>query len=180
MHIMLDLETLSTAPDAAIVAIGAVTARIPAERYGSDSFYRIVDGQSSIKAGGSMSFSTWKWWMDQSKEAQSIFNDPRAISIEQALSDFDDWLDYLIPADGSDDALVWGNGSDFDNVVIRGAYERLGRKAPWSFRNNRCYRTLKNLAPEIRFEQPGTAHNALDDATAQANHLERIWKHLNL
>lgn len=46
--------------------------------------------------------------------------------------------------------------------------------APWSHRDDRCYRTLKNLRPDVAFEPYDTHHNALDDAFAQATHAERI------
>ncbi len=69
---------------------------------------------------------------------------------------------------------MWGNGSDFDNTLLEEAYRATGIKPPWRFTGNRCYRTVKNLFPDVWVDPVGTAHNALDDATYQANHLIAI------
>ncbi len=165
MDIMLDLETLSSAPDAAIVAIGACTFNSSEDR----RFYREIDARSAQKSGGRIDAETICWWMRQGDAARSIFNSIDALTISNALRQFDFWLDPW-----RDSVRIWGNGSDFDNVVLRSAYQRLGLEAPWSHRQNRCYRTLKNLRPEIAFEPIGTHHNALDDALAQARHAEAL------
>lgn len=70
---------------------------------------------------------------------------------------------------------VWGNGSDFDNTLLAAAYDACQLTLPWNFWSNRCYRTLKNLRPEIKLVNPGTAHNALDDSKAQAQHLMEMF-----
>jgi exodeoxyribonuclease VIII len=172
MNIMLDLETLSSAPDAAIVAIGACTFNL-GEGAQIDRFYCVIDAEDAAKTGGTISASTFAWWTQQSEEARSIFHKSTAkLSTVDALGKFSKWVNLV----AGPDALVWGNGSDFDNVVLRGAYERLAMKAPWSFRYNRCYRTLKGMsvAEGIPFERIGVAHDALDDALSQANHAKRI------
>lgn len=165
MDIMLDLETLSSAPDAAIVSIGACTFNAP-ER---ERFYIVVDAESAQRAGGRIDAATCCWWMQQSDAARSVFNAIEVVPLYHALDQFGEWLEPWRAH-----LRLWGNGSDFDNVILRGAYERLGRKAPWSHRQNRCYRTLKNLRPEIGIEPHGVHHNALDDALAQARHAEAL------
>lgn len=56
--------------------------------------------------------------------------------------------------------------------------ETLGRRAGWEFWNNRCFRTLKGMAPHIKTERQGTYHNALDDAKTQALHAIKVLQHL--
>lgn len=173
MNIMLDLETLSSRPDACIVAIGAATFSsdgadqdkgfIPRQK-----FYVAVDPQSSQDEGGGITARTVQWWARQSDAARAALNDESAVAIGEALRRFATYCSLF------NEPKVWGNGASFDNVVLRQAYERLGMEAPWTFRNERCYRTLKNLRPDIAFEPFGTAHHALDDAIAQARHAERI------
>jgi exodeoxyribonuclease VIII len=77
---------------------------------------------------------------------------------------------YIIP--DPKDFLVWGNGADFDLPILSAAYVAAGFGGPpWKPYNGRCYRTLKNLRPDVpRPERRGTAHNALDDAVFQAEH----------
>jgi hypothetical protein len=71
-----------------------------------------------------------------------------------------------------------GNGVDFDNVILANAYSACMLKQPWSHKSNRCYRTIYNETKDIiaRPTFSGVAHDALDDAKNQANHLINIWK----
>jgi hypothetical protein len=172
LDVMLDLETLSSAPDAAIVAIGACVFRTDGKAWDETerpTFYRIVNAESAQAMGGRIDASTVKWWARQLEEPRRVLNDERAVNISVALAEFSVWLQDVRPSG------VWGNGSDFDNVVLRSAWERNFTPAPWSRRQNRCYRTLKTLRPDIAFQPYGVAHNALDDAIAQAMHAERIF-----
>lgn len=68
--VMLDLETMGQGPDAAIVAIGAVSFDLEAGKLGSE-FYTVVDLTSSVEAGGKMDPSTVLWWLQQSEQARS-------------------------------------------------------------------------------------------------------------
>lgn len=70
---------------------------------------------------------------------------------------------------------VWGNGAAFDNVVLTNAFRAVGLQMPWSYRLDRCYRTLRALFEDI--EAPpfvGVRHTALADALAQADHAQNI------
>ena len=118
-----------------------------------------------------MSADTVLWWMEQSKEARSaLVKNP--IPIGDALFDFSVWLTRH-----GDNVRVWGNGAAFDNVVLRAAYKNDNMKAPWSFRNDMCYRTMKNLHPGVvAGKREGTFHNAFDDAKHQAKHLVKILR----
>lgn len=63
----------------------------------------------------------------------------------------------------------------FDNALLQTAYLRTRIAPPPRFSfslNSRCYRTVKNLFPEVKIESSGdTAHDALADAERQARHL---------
>ena len=166
LDVMLDLETMGNGPQAAIAAIGAVEFDLDAGELG-EQFYTVVDLESSVEAGGLMDASTVLWWMQQSDEARSVFSRPGE-RIAHALGLFSIWLRSC---GDQDEVRVWGNSSAFDNVVLAEAYRRSGFVAPWSWWNNRCYRTVKKLHPEIEMERTGVHHNALDDAVSQARHL---------
>lgn len=170
-HCMLDLETVSVEPNAAIIAIGAVQFDPFEEGAIGTKFYSPISIQSCVDAGLHISGETLDWWQRQSNEAKKVLVDatkPDAPTLDSVLVDFSRWfrehsLEY-----------VWGNGSDFDNVILNSAYNALNLSSPWGPFNNRCYRTIKSLAPEIEIERMGTYHNALDDAISQAKHLQRI------
>lgn len=165
VDIMLDLETLSNRPDAAIICIGAATFRAGGG-FGS-LFRRDIDAESAERAGGHIAASTVRWWMGQSDAARA-WAGRDTVSLQTALTDFEAWLRQF-PA-----VRIWGNGAAFDNVVLRGAYERCGRPAPWKFFHDRCYRTLKALRPDIPAVKPRVAHDAVEDALAQAQHAAQI------
>jgi hypothetical protein len=173
MNIMLDLETLSSRPDAAIISIGACTFsdQGPSDETPRKTFYRIVSASSAQACGGRIDAGTVAWWARQSDAARSILNDDDAMSIHSALDAFDAFI-----ASCGAGARVWGNGASFDNVVLRESYQRLGRKEPWKYTDERCYRTLKKLRPDIGpLARAGVEHNAVDDARTQARHAELIF-----
>ncbi|KFC64019.1 exonuclease [Bosea sp. LC85] len=169
----IDLETLSSAPDAAIVAIGACTFATDGSTLAARRVFRqAVHPDTSQKAGGRIDALTVVWWMGQSTEARQAWTLAPARSIQSALQQFALWC---LPEFDGERVRVWGNGAGFDNVILRGAYDRCEVSPPWRHQDDRCYRTLKNLRPDIAYEQTGTAHEAADDAVSQALHAERIF-----
>lgn len=162
-HVMLDLETMSTAPNAAIVAIGAVC--------GEETFYLTINLQSCVDYGLHIDANTVCWWLQQCAEARKDVA-TGTYALHHALEVFSSWLSELPEGD----TYIWGNGADFDNVILANAYKATGLDLPWSHRNNRCFRTLKAMYPNIKHTFDGIAHNALADAFNQARHLEAILK----
>jgi len=164
-HIMLDLETMSTTSNAAIIELSAAKFN---ETGIVSTFSRIVDLNSSLSLGLDMSLDTVLWWSKQSDDANDIFSKD-SISIDKALDDFSIWY-------GDGDIPMWGNGSDFDNVILANAYTKSNKDIPWNHRMNRCYRTFKSQFQNIELQRVGTHHNAKDDAISQALHLIEIAK----
>ena len=164
--VMLDLETMSTHPDAAIISIGAVEFDIATQAIG-ERFYTVVDLGSSVETGGIMDARTVLWWMQQSDAARNALAQ-EGQHIAESLKSFSEWMKRC----GEKDQLcLWGNGAAFDNVVLASAYKRLGIPQPWTCWNDRCYRTVKAMHPTVKMQRAGTHHNALDDAESQARHL---------
>lgn len=167
MHIMIDLETMGTRPDAPIVSIGAVS-------FNSDGivseFYANVDLASSTNSGAVIDPNTVMWWMSQSDEARAaLLVKEDEYSLVGALSALSNWFPDEV-------AGVWGNGASFDNVILSESYLRAAVLRPWPFWKDRCYRTVKNMYPDVPMTRGGTHHNALDDARTQAEHLIAISK----
>jgi exodeoxyribonuclease VIII len=170
--IMIDLETMGTGPNAAIIAIGAVAFSIPEQNIHPETFYEVVDLESSIRTGGIINASTVIWWMKQSDEARNSITREEGRHIENVLYDFSEWVyRFNVPID---QIKVWGNGAAFDNVVLGSAYDRIGLTRPWTYKGDRCYLTMRNMYPKIEIPDMGITHNALDDAIYQANYLMRI------
>jgi DNA polymerase III epsilon subunit-like protein len=178
-HIMLDLETLGTGNNAAIVAIGACQFDLPGILINSNTFYSPVDCDSAMEHGV-VTGSTIKWWMQQSDAARASTFANDAPPLGDALYRFSWWVEKF---GGEKDIAVWGNASTFDNVIIRSGFASVGLPVPWSFRGDKCYRTVINLLPEDKrppFNRPVVAHNALDDAVAQATYLQACYQALGL
>ncbi len=168
-NIMLDLEVLSCASNAAIISIGAV--HFNAEDI-LNNFYQVIDLDSCLRYGRKVDGATLAWWMHQSEEARAVFQETKTVSLTQCLLAFTSWCNHCKKSDNAEDIAMWGNGSDFDNVILQEAYSRCCYTRPWNFRSNRCYRTIKNTfskVPKREFE--GVEHNALADAENQAQHL---------
>lgn len=167
--VMIDLETMGLRTDAAITAIGAVAFDVENKTI-YDKFYTPINLASSMSCGGSVSASTILWWMQQSDEAKKEILEAHR-DLKSSLIQFSAWM-YKLQKDG--ELEVWGNGSSFDNVILKSAYDNSKLDAPWQFYMDRCYRTVKNLNPHVPFVRLGTHHNALNDAESQAVHLMNI------
>lgn len=182
MHVMIDLETMSSNSNAAIVSIGACTFSV---KHGVNpvKFYINVSLQDCMKYGLHVDGNTVMWWLKQSEEARSALQaDEKALlyvqpsKLSDALTELERFLNYRMH-----EYKIWGNGAAFDNVVLANAYRALGDFMPINFRNDSCYRTMKNMFPHVPIpERKGTHHNALDDAVFQAEHLIEIFKHLRI
>lgn len=160
MHIMIDLETMGTRPNAPIIAIGAVTFNSAGI---GDTFYTNVSLKSCVDSGAVIDPDTVMWWMRQSDAARRAL-DEGGSDLDVALRDLSSFFPKSVYG-------VWGNGATFDNVLLREAYTRAGVQCPWPFWLDKCYRTVKGAYPDVEISRGGTHHNALDDASSQAGHL---------
>lgn len=167
-HVMVDLETLGTVADAAILSIGAVRFDLDSEKIGDKGFYASISVDSNLQAKRRIQEDTLIWWLKQPLEAQSVFHESKQ-TLGVALEDFADWL-------GDDDCHMWSNGADFDLPMLSHAFTSLGMETPWKFWNSNCFRTYKKLpgAKQIRAAALGVKHNALSDAYQQAQTLQMI------
>lgn len=163
-HCMVDIETLGTRAGDVVLSLGACLFNIDGVY---SEIYMTIDPQDSKALGLKAQKSTLEWWAKQSENARAeAFKGE--LSVATALKMFSMWLPK--------DTKVWGNGANFDNVLIAGVYRAAKTDLPWKFWDDRCYRTVKNLFPAIKMERTGTHHHALDDAISQANHLIEIAK----
>nr|WP_059251031.1 exonuclease [Escherichia albertii] len=175
-HLMIDLETMGKNPDATIISIGAIFFDPQTGDMGPE-FSKAIDLET---AGGIIDRQTIKWWLKQSREAQSaILTDE--IPLDDALLQLREFI-----AENSCEFFVqvWGNGANFDNVILRRSYERQGLPCPWRYCNDRDVRTIVELGNSIGFDVrmaipfEGVPHNALDDARHQAKQVSAIWQKL--
>ncbi|EPS7923199.1 3'-5' exoribonuclease domain-containing protein, partial [Escherichia coli] len=162
IHLMIDLETMGKNPDAPIISIGAIFFDPQTGEMGPE-FSKTIDLET---AGGVIDRDTIKWWLKQSREAQSaILTDE--IPLDDALLQLREFIDEN---SGEFFVQVWGNGATFDNVILRRSYERQGIPCPWRYTNDRDVRTMVALGLVMDFDArttipfEGERHNALNDA----------------
>ncbi len=170
-NVMVDIETLDTNPGGVILSIGAC-------RFGQDidtKFYRNIDVFYALMEGFTVNQDTVNWWKEQGAEAKTVFKSHR-MSTRQALEEF---VNFLRPND-----LIWAKGPDFDLVMLKTAYEKVGLKVPWFFRNARDVRTLMWLRKEDKILLPRAdvyiKHFALHDAIYQAEIVMEILASMGL
>lgn len=163
---MIDLETLSTGTDAAILSIGIAEFNPVLQKVVplDEMFIRHVDGRVDM--------DTVIWWSRQEKSVKEhVFRSTGRVTLYHALQRLSE---YITPHDE-----VWGNGATMDITVLESAYERLNLPIPWRYWNIRDYRTfmevcdrfgfqfVKRRAEKLKEKTDHTPHAALSDAVFQ-------------
>jgi len=171
-HLMVDIETLGSRPGAAIASIGAV---VFSPTGVLTEFECTVQLEGQPEQGLRLDVSTIKWWMQQSDAARGATFGQRGTPLFRALTD----LSIFATDEGVQD--YWSHGATFDLVLLNEAALITG--APplvKDFRRARDTRTLYEITgvnPKT-FMGAGTAHNAVDDARAQALAVIESWRTL--
>jgi len=179
IDVVVDLETLGTAEDAAILQIGCV---IPVFSYSKlpnqpDKFFEAtIAYEHAIGSEFSKDPDTLDWWEKQSSEARkSVFSGQD--SYEDAFGKLRDWM-LSIKAQGFEIRL-WGNGPEFDNRILDYALRCYNITNLWGFRDNHSMRTAQLFFPQYKkwLEKTGEKyikHTALGDAMYEAEILEEV------
>jgi hypothetical protein len=171
--IMIDLETLATTPDAAVLTIGAVKFDPFGEDIKeptADSFYVRVDLDSCDSIGLAVSDDTLAWWANQDQSAQDeAFSGDNRIHIRDAMNQL---YKFCWGA-----KRVWSHGSGFDIVICEHIFRKLNKAVPWNFWQVRDTRTIYDLG--IENNRPDVLkHHALHDAYSQAVGVQNVLKKL--
>ncbi|EES5637232.1 exodeoxyribonuclease VIII [Escherichia coli] len=175
-HLMIDLETMGKNPDAPIASIGAVFFDPQTGELGPE-FSKIIDMDT---CGGTVDISTIEWWLQRSGEARAAILADR-IPLDDALLQLREFIDEN---SGEFFVQVWGNGANFDNVILSRSYKRQEIPCPWRHYNDRDVRTIVALGLVMDFDArnvitfEGERHNALHDARYQAKYVSVIWQKL--
>ena len=159
---MVDLETVSTQPDAAILTIAAI--RFDNNRdytditdpYTLDYFYTRVDLE---QPGRVVSDETMAWWASQAPEIRDeAFNEADRYPLADVMEAFNLW------ASGAD--RYWANGIAFDFPILESACRTYDMRWPWQFWQVRDARTIYQMVPDHNMPK-NAAHHALYDCLNQ-------------
>lgn len=172
--VMLDLETLGTRPGCVVLSIGAVAFN---QTEILSTFSVNIDARTSQRAGLRIEADTVMWWMGRDEAArQSVLNGPTE-ELSVALLRFNQWL---VPR--GTPVRLWSKGPSFDAVILRSAYIAAGMDPLWDFRNERCVRTILDLAgidgTRGFREDHETRHDAAIDALVQARAVQAAMRRI--
>lgn len=169
-HIMIDLETLSTENDAAIIAIGVV--EFDLERVWDERLWLI----DPVLSTGRRDTATIKWWHEQNPEVRlAMFSGVQ--SDYEALRDLWSHLNQFW-----ENHWIWAGPSTFDLAILKTRYQELGINYPINWRNQRDLTTLSRVAEQLGIDMSGDTfkgfveHNPVSDSIKQARRAQIILK----
>jgi hypothetical protein len=179
--LMIDLETMGTGHNSAILSIGAVAFDPMEGTRANTTFYAVLNLKSCTDLGLKIDADTLMWWMKQSEQARDDWVNPGddPVNLEDALFSFESYMANTLDCVPRN-ALVWANAPSFDCGLMADAYAACSRALPWKYYNERCFRTVKSLAKVSAFPFVGRKHNALDDALHQAKCVCKYYKAIGL
>lgn len=171
-HIMIDLETLDTAPSAVFMSAALVCFDLETGMT-SNEIVITFDLEDSFKYGRTISGKTLQWWLEQDASVlrQNFI----------APYDLHDGLKRLyrfITLGQYNVEGVWGNSAKFDLGILEHAFNQVNIPVPWSFRQERCYRTINALFEDPNPTDNPRAHDPIADCHNQIARLCRIWQTL--
>lgn len=171
MELMVDIETLDTAPTAVILSVGAVLFD-PVDGSIHASKKIVCDVQTQLDKGRTVSAGTLAFWADQ----DSAIYRAQMAGVRGGVEGVHSYavcepLRLLAKkANG-----VWGNGAGFDNVILENYARMFGGPPLWPHWKNRCFRTFTSIYdPKKALRTMSAGHDALADATLQADWMHRI------
>lgn len=171
--VMIDIETLSTDSNALITTISCVQCDIRNGKIGESKEIGIELDQQ-LKNGAVLDKDTVIWWLSQNKDAIISMIEIEKIDVTVALSELNIWFIGLADKLGckTKDLKLWGNGSSFDNTIVRNLYKRSNIEFVIPYYNDRDVRTLVDLydIDTRKYEFKGIKHNGIDDCKHQINY----------
>jgi hypothetical protein len=160
-RVMIDFETYGLRPDCVVLSFGAAVVENP-----NTSWYAEFDINN--QPNRNVEEQTLVWWNSQKNAPIK-----GTMDLREGIADFNDWFLRL---GGTE---LWANGTDFDIPILNSIIHQYSITPNWKYNSVRDYRTLKALFPQVAVGPfIGKRHNALDDATNQANHLNKILLHI--
>jgi hypothetical protein len=175
-EIMIDIETLSTKPNALILTIGAIKFNRNDDLKNIEdleTFYVRIDQNSCKKLNMDISKETLNWWLLQPEKYkyEALLNKDR-INIDEGLKKLSNFL--------KNSNYVWSHSPNFDCVILENAYRTCNLEIPWKFYNLRDTRTVYDLGNVSLKTLAENKHHALYDCYNQIFVLKKAFKNLKI
>ena len=170
---MLDLESLGTRPDCAILTLGAVKFDPFTPDAFGDSLYFRIDVDEQLALGREIQQDTLNWWAKQADDVrEEALGEEGRVSLETMYRDLNR---FCVGVEN-----IWCQGPAFDIVILENIYRQQGWPTPWQFWQIRDSRTLFGVHGDPREKGKAGLHNALEDCISQAQGVQAIYHALKL
>ena len=170
MDLMLDIETLGSAPDSIILTVAAC-AFDPFSKtiYDEHKMYQRVDTDS--QEGRTIDDLTMQWWAQQESAAtEEAFNEEGRVPFRDMLEELKDLMWRA--------ERIWANGIAFDMTIIEHAFKSEGMPIPWQYYKVMDARTVFKMSPDR--EKLGNSHHAFEDVINQIVLLQNTFEKLGV
>jgi len=188
VHVMIDIETLGTRPDAVVLSVGAVAFR-PFATAGEfvlvekAEFHRFLDIDEQVRDGRTIDVDTIKFWLHNKGTLVSILLEEKSSQFDM-LSGLRQFLEVYKPK------RLWARGPQFDQVILENMISANNLPPLWEYWRWMDMRTLVRISDAVICEDDASAirqmtgprvkHDALDDAKNQAILTARYLKYLQV
>lgn len=178
-RVMIDLETLSTFPNAAVIAIGVVIREDGQTHKQARSWF--IDRDFVI---GHEDPATIEWWNAQDPRVKDQVFGGNQLP-KEALQELNGFLrsNGINPEDGGDGYRCYASPAMFDFPILRHQYQMLGIPPAWHWRSERCLSTIKKEIRdhwniEIPEVTPDLKHHPVHDCLSQFQELDLCFAEL--
>ena len=173
MHVMLDIETLATTPDAVVMSVGVVKFDPHTGTPYNKTLWR-PDIDEQTERDRHVSESTLEWWAKQPDHIQEdAFSDEGRIPVVEFMKELNR---YCVGME-----KIWCQGPQFDMLILENLYIQWGHHFGWQFWQVMDCRTLFQLMPvDPRKAIQQDLHSADADAYYQAIGVQQCYEHFGI
>jgi hypothetical protein len=170
---MLDLESLGTRPDCAILTLGAIKFDPFRPDAFGDSLYLRIDVDQQLSLGREVQADTLEWWSRQADDVrEEALGEHDRVGLEEMYRQLNK---FTVGVNN-----IWCQGPAFDIVILENIYRQMGWPTPWQFWQIRDSRTLFGVHGDPRVKGKAGLHNALEDCISQAKGVQEIYNKLSI
>lgn len=188
-HLLIDIETLGTEPNAVVLSIAYVPFVLEVHTYFEElvsaGVYVKLDVQEQIRIHHrSVEDSVVKWWKTQPKDVFDAMVRPSSedMSMKEGLTLLNKFVSG-IKNYHFNESYVWSRGNNFDFPILKSLYQAAGIGLPYNDWRARDVRTAIDIMAgtdngkyNLRFGGDGfIAHNPLHDAAMDAARLNELF-----
>lgn len=177
-HLMIDIEAMDDKPTAAITAIAAIFFNPETGEIG-ESFSRRINLEDSMNKGGTASAEVILRWLRQPAGVRRQMFDDFLYDIEDAISDFYDFVNSNMPPLG---VKVWYGCPSLRSAVLRTVMQKFVGDS-FEYGNEQSVVTVNELAKSLGLNMesiiPNSGiNNAYDQVVYNIKVVSYVWMYL--